>query len=155
MSTWCCHSRVQPNSATTLTSKVNSSTKDYERTPNFLYHNKHQILLHRFPLSNNLRVVLLAVVLKLRLTSTTASIGVSHATKRTRTPRHTYVYQIYRGKRTREVRSPCTLWHLWSHHGAGVLWPISAADVKVRLVTTLYRQIIYTCLLYTSDAADE
>ena len=34
--------------------KVNSSAKECERTPNSLYHNKHRIILHRFPLSNNL-----------------------------------------------------------------------------------------------------
>ena len=33
--------------------KVNSSAKEYERTPNSL-HNKPQIILHRFPLSDNI-----------------------------------------------------------------------------------------------------
>ena len=33
--------------------KVNSSAKEYERTPHFLYHKKHQNIIHGFPLSNN------------------------------------------------------------------------------------------------------
>ena len=43
VSTWYSHSRDQPNSATVLPSKVNSSATEYERTPTSLYNKHHTI----------------------------------------------------------------------------------------------------------------